>query len=106
MASKLVEVKTASGGTILMQISKAEGGIRPATSLDDAIDKVEATVQQGLKQLADIGRDFVSTLSTVGDKLETAELELGLSVTGKGKLFVVESEAEASLKAKLVYKFK
>jgi hypothetical protein len=103
--SQIVEVKTGSGGTILMQVRRADEELVPVTSLDGVQTTLEASVADGLQQLARIGEDFVSVLAGLSRHLETAELELGFAVTGKGSLFVVETEAEASLKAKLVFKF-
>lgn len=103
--AKLVEMSTKSGGKVLIQISENDtSGVRPVTALDDAYEDAIQTLDEGLEQLYSIGRAFSGALAALGSTLESAELELGLQVTGKGKLFVVEAEAEASFKAKLVFK--
>lgn len=103
--AKLVEIKTESGETILMQISERDTeGVRPVSSLDEAYEKSAQTFENGLKQLEAVGRSFLSTLKPLADSLDSAELELGLQATSTGRLFVVAAEVQASLKAKLVFK--
>jgi hypothetical protein len=104
--AKLVEIKTKDGDTILMQISERDtDGVRPVTSLDEAYEKSAQTFEDGLKQLESVGQSFLNTLSPLAKSLDTAELELGLQATSTGRLFVVEAEVQASLKAKLIFKF-
>jgi hypothetical protein len=103
MAS-LIEMKTKAGGSLLIQISERDSSVRPVTALDNAYEKAVETLDAGLDQLCSIGKSFTDALSGLGKTLESAELELGLQATGKGKLFVVEAEAKASFKVKLVFK--
>jgi hypothetical protein len=102
--AKLVELKTKSGGSVLMQISQSDASVGPVSSLDDAYEDAVATLDEGLAQLEAIGEAFMETLGRLAAALESAELELGFQATAKGKLFVVEAEGQASIKAKLVFK--
>jgi hypothetical protein len=68
--------------------------------LDDTIERVGKSVAEVFGMVGKVANDFYETLKTA--PVESAEVELGLQFTGKGRLYIVESEAQAAIKVKLV----
>lgn len=100
--ANLVRLQTKSG-PVLIEVSKSETNVRPVSALDEVIDSAE-TLEKGFQQLVAFAESFSACMQKIADKVETAELELGMQVTGKGSLFFVEAEGQAAIKAKLVFR--
>jgi hypothetical protein len=100
--TQLIRIPGAAG-PILVEVPGPPGAVRAAGRLDDAIADVATTIEDGFKTLESVARSFEATFLGLASSLESAELELGLQFTGKGSVFVVESEAEAAFKVKLVF---
>lgn len=98
----MVEYKT-DKGPVLFEVSSAETNVRGVSVVDGVIgatQKLEDAIRQQVTAFADA---TYTALKGLGDKLEKAELELGLSVTGKGSVYFVQAEANASVKVKLIF---
>lgn len=97
--SKLLAFRS-EAGDILIQVPSTE--IRPAGALDTAIERVEAKVDRVFETLNHLAQAFQVSLQGLG--IDSAELEVGLQLTGKGKVYVVEAQGEASFKAKITFR--
>jgi NTP-dependent ternary system trypsin peptidase co-occuring protein len=97
--SQLVEFTGEGGAPILIQVTPPYEEIEPAGRLEDAIDRLQGSFRGALGMVRQLADDFSATLSET--EVESAEIEFGLQFTGKGRLCVVEGQAQASLKVKL-----
>jgi tetrahydromethanopterin S-methyltransferase subunit G len=87
---------------VLVAVPTPGDEIEAVGRLDETIERIDKSVAEVFDMVGKVARDFYGTLKTA--PVETAEVELGLQVTGKGRLYVVESEAQAAIKVKLTLK--
>ncbi len=76
------------------------GGPREITKVGKAFDAVKDLIVKGCKPLTETWE-----LVNQEMKAESAEVEFGISFTGKGSVCLVESSAQASLKVKIKWRF-
>ena len=76
---------------------KKEGEIE---KVESAFDKVKEVILKGCKPLTETWKLLNQEMQA-----ESAEVEFGVSFTGKGSVYLVESSAQASLKVKVTWKF-
>jgi hypothetical protein len=98
--AKLLEFETASGPVVIAIGSTQDIGA--AGGLDGALEKTERSFEGALRMIEAVANSLASTLARTS--ADSAQVEFGLQFTGKGTLFVVESEAQASLKVTLSFK--
>jgi hypothetical protein len=103
MSKKLIEVSSPEG-TVLVEVRAAAGSINPTASLDDTVEKVGASVDEAFEVVERVVAAFQKRVKQLGESLTEAEIELGLGFTGKGSVYVVEAEAEATFKITLKFK--
>jgi Trypsin-co-occurring domain 1 len=99
--AKLLEIST-SEGDVLIATRTAEDAVRPVGVRDDVVEKVEASLEDALRIVRRIATSFHDALAET--QVEKAEVELGLQFTGKGRLYVVESELQAAMTVRLTLK--
>ncbi|RLC20957.1 MAG: hypothetical protein DRI57_03540 [Deltaproteobacteria bacterium] len=80
------------------RVSRSRGG--EITKVEKAFDTVKDLIVKGCKPLTETWK-----LVNQEMKAESAEVEFGISFTGKGSVYLVESSAQASLKVKINWKF-
>jgi Trypsin-co-occurring domain 1 len=90
-----------SSGPITIGIGTSQD-ITAVGGLDSVIEKAEQSFDGVLRMVGAIAESFAENVSKTS--AETAELEFGLQFTGKGTLFVVESQAQASLRVTLKFR--
>jgi hypothetical protein len=87
--------------SVLIATRRNPNDVAPVANLDDKIEKAAETLQSKFEVIRGIAEDLAKSLKT-GEKLvKTAELEFGLSLSGKGNLYVVETTMEATFKVTL-----
>jgi NTP-dependent ternary system trypsin peptidase co-occuring protein len=64
--------------------------------------KVESSFDDALKTARALATSFREMVHDIG--LHEAELELGFQFTGKGNVYLVQSEVHAALKMKFVFR--
>ena len=89
-----------SGGEILFAAAGKTGA--EAFSGKQTISKAEDSLDEALDMVQKIAVAMSDRLSEL--QFESAEANLGLKITGKGKFIVAEASAEASLGFKIVFK--
>jgi hypothetical protein len=93
--TRLLEVP-AQSGTVLIAVREPGEAVTAATALDRVVDKVDESLDDALRVARVVADSFAAAFDAA--PVESAVVELGLSFTGKGKLYVVEAEVEATLK--------
>jgi Trypsin-co-occurring domain 1 len=87
---------------VLVAVRTPGDEIEAIGRLDDTIERVGKSMTDVLKMVSKVAYDFYETLKTA--PVESAEVELGLQFTGKGRLYIVESEAQAAIRVTLMLK--
>ncbi len=77
----------------------ARGGARPINRDEQVVEKLDRTLAQVLSVVGQIAKDFETAVTDA--PVSSAVLEFGLQMTAKGKLYVVEAEAQGSIKVTL-----
>jgi Trypsin-co-occurring domain 1 len=85
---------------ILIAVPTPGDEIEAIGRLDDTIEQVGKSMADILGMVAGVARGFHTTLRSA--PVDQAEVELGLQVTGKGRIYIVETEAQAAIRVKLV----
>jgi hypothetical protein len=104
MATKFLELKDG----VIVEIGgpsdiREEMHTSTAERVDTTMDMVGSMVSRILRPIGDAFRGLYDTLD-VPIALEAAEVELGLSFSAEGSLFVAKSKAEGNLKVKVTFK--
>ena len=94
----LVQFDTGSTA-ILVDVTPGGASIQAAGTLDVVVKKAEASFDEALKVAGSVAQSFQRVMDEYGVK--QAELEIGFQFTGKGTIYVVQTEAQASLKVKI-----
>ena len=95
----LIEFET--GATpVVIDVTPAGGGLHAAGALEPVVKKVGSSFEDALKMAAAVARTFQRVVVEEGG-VPRAELELGFQFTGKGQIFVVQSEVQAALKVRI-----
>jgi len=89
-----------SSGTVLVDITPG-GAIQGATGAEAVLKKAEATFDHALQTAKSVAMAFKKAMEGTGP--QQIELELGFQFTGKGSLYLVQSEAQAAIKMKFVF---
>ena len=97
--AKLVGLQS-KGGEVLFAVTAPGEDVRAVSYLGDKIDSLEENLDGAFRVLQTIAKGLNDVLAK--SPVQQAEVELGLQLSGKGQLFVVQGSAEATLKVKLV----
>lgn len=90
-----------TGGTpILIDVTPPGSGVQPAGATETVIKHAQATFDDALRAAGSVAQSFQTVLHEYG--LQQAELEFGFQFTGKGTIYIVQSEVQAALKIKVV----
>jgi hypothetical protein len=111
--SALVQIAT-SEGSVLFEGDLSEAALEEiaiedrvhdvVTTVDATFQSVASTVRQCVTDLRS-GFDDLTTDQRYGGTLSGAELELGITVSAEGNVFVAKGTAGANLKIKLTWDF-
>ncbi|HZM93628.1 MAG TPA: CU044_2847 family protein [Vicinamibacterales bacterium] len=85
---------------ILIDVSPPGSGVQPAGAAETVVKHAQATFDDALRVAGSVARSFQNVLRQY--ELQRAELEFGFQFTGKGTVYIVQSEVQAALKVKLV----
>jgi hypothetical protein len=99
--TKLLEFED-DGMQVLVAVPTPGDEIEAIGRLDETIERVGKSMADVFGMVGKVARDFYDTFKTA--PVESAEVELGLQFTGKGRLYIVETEAQAVIRVKLVLK--
>lgn len=102
--ANLIEVN-GTKGSVLVAVKTPPGAIEATADLDETIQKVEANVDDAFEVVERVVEAFHAHVEAFGEKLNAAEIEMGLSFTAKGSVYVVEATAEAAFKVTLKFAF-
>lgn len=103
MGTKLLRFETETG-EVLIEATAPDSLVAATGQLEDTLETVEKSLTEALRVVTGVSESFRKVFD--GLSAETAELELGLQVTAKGSIYVVETTGVASLKVKLSFKHK
>lgn len=88
------------GGTVLFEASEPDGA--RGFSAGDVLDRAEDTLDDAVATVVRVGKAFLGQLDAL--PFDSAEVTLGIKISGKGKFIVAEAAAEASLGVKITFK--
>ncbi|MCP4344056.1 MAG: hypothetical protein GY795_00840 [Desulfobacterales bacterium] len=107
--SKLIQMPL-KDGNIIIEVETPEDEIIPVSKTGERIIK---EVKQSFEKIEDVIVDtcgvLTGSLKKLAEKeaaLETATLEFGFQLTGEGKLFMVKTATQGSIKVSLNLKLK
>jgi Trypsin-co-occurring domain 1 len=100
----LVAVK-AGGTDVLIAVRRNPNDVSPVTNIDEKINQAADTLQSKFEVIRGIAEDLAGSLRSSSSQIKEAELEFGLSLSGKGNLYVVETTVEATFKVTLKMEF-
>jgi hypothetical protein len=103
MAS-IVAVK-AGGTDVLIAVRRNPNDVSPVTNIDEKISQAADTLQSKFEVIRGIAEDLAESLKSSSSQIKEAELEFGLSLSGKGNMYVVETTVEATFKVTLKMEF-
>lgn len=90
---------------VLIAVRRNPADVTPVTSIDDKINQVADTLESKFDVIRGIAVDLANSLKSAANQIKEAELEFGLSLSGKGNLYVVETTVEATFKVTLKLEF-
>jgi len=97
--AELLEIPS-HGGSVLIAVRGAEGDdVAAVGMLGKATKKVKASLDDIFSVVSEVSRSFAEALA--GAPVTSASLELSLQFTAGGRIYVVDSEAQAALKVTL-----
>jgi hypothetical protein len=95
-----------AGGTdVLIAIRRNPNDVTPVANIDDRVEQLQSTLSSKFAVIRGIATDLADSLKTSAQLVKSAELEFGLSASGKGNLYVVETTVEATFKVTLKLEF-
>lgn len=94
-------IETPAGDSAVLIAVSGEPDVVAVGSIDERIETIAETLCSKFKVIRAIAEQLVDALKEKPLPLKSAELEFGLGATGKGKIYVVETSAEATFKVKL-----
>ncbi|HKP92057.1 MAG TPA: CU044_2847 family protein [Thermoleophilaceae bacterium] len=96
--TRFMEVPTASGGTVTIEVEEAAGGrTMRGSAAPDLIERSAHTLQESLGGVASALRDIVDELHGSAE-VRAIDLELGLSLSGEAGFVVAKGAAEANFR--------
>jgi len=95
---KLLEFES-SDGSVLFQVTPAQNEVAAVSRAGEVIEKVASTMGEVLAVAAHVANGFHEAIRD--SPVDKATLEFGLQFTAKGRLYVVESEAQGAIKVTL-----
>jgi hypothetical protein len=95
---KLFEFESGEGA-VLIQAPTAPGEVAAVGRAGEVVAKMATSVGEVLGIVSGIAQGFSDALRDA--PVESAELEFGLQVTAKGRLYIVESEAQGAIRVQL-----
>lgn len=97
---KLLQL-SAEGSDVLIAVKAPGESLQAVGILDGSIEKLEKSMDDVFRMVGAVAASFAEQLRS--SPVASAELEFGFQFTAKGTVYVVESEAQAALKLKLVF---
>lgn len=95
---KLLELDS-EVGPVLFEVPASPGEVVPVGRASEAVEKIAASMGDVLGLVSGVARGFAAAIAD--SPADSAQLEFGLQFTAKGKLYVVETEGQASIKVTL-----
>jgi hypothetical protein len=95
---KLLEFES-SDGPVLFQVAPAQNEVAAVSKAGEVVEKVASTMGEVLAVAARVAEGFHEAIREA--PVDKATLEFGLQFTAKGRLYVVESEAQGAIKVTL-----
>lgn len=90
---------------ILIAVRRNPNDVTPVANIDDKINDAADTLQSKFAVIRGIAMELADSLKSTANRIKEAELEFGLSLSGKGNLYVVETTVEATFKVTLKLEF-
>jgi hypothetical protein len=90
---------------VLIAVRRNPNDVTPVTNIDEKIKDATETLQSKFEVIRGIAVDLSNSLNSTANHIKEAELEFGLSLSGKGNLYVVETTVEATFKVTLKLEF-
>jgi len=102
--ARIVALK-AGDADVLIAVRRDPNDVTPVANIDDKINAAAETLQSKFEVIRGIAVDLANSLKSAANPIKEAQLEFGLSLSGKGNLYVVETTVEATFKVTLKLEF-
>jgi NTP-dependent ternary system trypsin peptidase co-occuring protein len=102
--AQLIEFDTPNG-TIRIAARTPEDSISPVGVVEDAVAKAREGLEKSMATVTWLCDAAYGALVLTKNKPASAEVEFGLQITAKGTIYVVETQADASITIKATYNF-
>ena len=101
--AKLLSFKTTNNAHIEIAVRTPEDVIQAVGLVSDVVETAKQSLDTALAVVSGLSDSVYSALSKAEHKPSSAEVSFGLQFTAKGTIYVVESQAMASMSVKLTY---
>jgi hypothetical protein len=91
-------------GTVNIATRRGAAGVTAVGVVDDTIEKAGRSLDEMLTIVTGFSEAVRAALARAEHPPAEASVEFGLEISGKGTIYVVETEATASIKVTLTYK--
>jgi hypothetical protein len=95
---KLLELDVA-GGTVLFEVPATGAEVSAVSRTGEVVEKIGKSLGEVLGVVGGIALGFHEAIKDA--PVETAQLEFGLQFSAKGRLYVVDAEAQSAIKVTL-----
>jgi hypothetical protein len=99
----ILEIPDGTSAILIQSADENRSAVVGTSKIDDAIQKVTDSLAKKLEVLTSLSDAVSKALKESKRTFSNVEIEFGLSFTGKGNIYVVQAEAEATIKVKLVF---
>ncbi|MGV0583731.1 CU044_2847 family protein [Mycobacteroides chelonae] len=86
-------------GPILVRVAESPGDVVAVSRAEDLVEKTATSMRQAFAMAAGVAHDFHDAIKK--SPVDSATVEFGVQFTGKGRLYIVESEAQCAFKVTL-----
>jgi hypothetical protein len=104
LMAKVAKLTASNGQEILIEVYR--GSTAELASVKDKIIEAKEELSDAWMQIKAIAVDFQNGLSDAQDCISSAELELGVELSGEGRWIIASVGAKVSFKVKITLDFK
>jgi hypothetical protein len=99
----ILQFPDANGAIMIQSTDTDKAAVVGTSKLDDVVKSISDSLAKKLEVLNTISDAVSNVLKNSQRTFNNVEIEFGLCFTGKGNVYVVQAEAEATIKVKLTF---
>jgi hypothetical protein len=100
---QLVEFPLEGGGSVVIEVDEAPGGMQRAANAGEVVAKAGQTFENAMDRVKPVAVALVSKLRSLGEVPDQVEVEFGLKFNAAAGMLVASAATEANFKVKLAW---